>query len=92
MFARVPDELQLVAKSQAANIRQVISLFTFVLNQSALAAYVFAIWRVGVDLGVTGQFFIAEGLFSHWQVWLASAITLQVAASSLNHWLAQRRD
>jgi hypothetical protein len=38
---------------------------------------------VSSDLGWTEEFLIANGFFSHWQVWIALAITLQVAAVSL---------
>lgn len=59
-------------------------VLSFLINQTALAAFVFAIWRLGVDLGITGQFLISEGLFSHWQVWLVSAVALKMMAISLN--------
>ena len=35
---------------------------------------------------VTGQFPIADGLFSHWQVWLTVAATLQFSAILLNRY------
>lgn len=43
-----------------------------------VAAMVFALalWRLGADLGLTAGFFIQEGPFSHWQVWMAAAVTL----------------
>ena len=48
-----------------------------------MLALVFGLWRVGTDLGWTGNFLIASGLFSHWQVWMAIAIALKFADSSL---------
>lgn len=53
------------------------------LTPIALMAGALAVWRLGVDLDWTGQFPIESGLFSHWQVWLAIAIGLQVAAGRL---------
>ncbi len=51
-----------------------------------IAALVFALalWRLGQDLGITKTFFITEGTFSHWQVWLALAITIGGACLWLN--------
>jgi uncharacterized ferritin-like protein (DUF455 family) len=53
-----------------------------------VAAMVFtlALWRLGQDLGLTASFFIQEGPFSHWQVWLALAVSLGAACS----WLSRR--
>jgi len=53
------------------------------LTPTALLAGVLGAWRLGVDLGWTTDFFIANGLWSHWQVWFALAIVLQLAASHL---------
>lgn len=49
-------------------------------------AYVLAFWRLGADLGITGGFAIAHGVFSHWQVWLAMAICVNVIAVMLNRY------
>jgi len=47
------------------------------LNPMALVAFVLAAWRMGQDLDWAGNFFIPQGLFSHWQVWFAAGITLK---------------
>lgn len=49
-------------------------------------AYVLAGWRLLADLNVTGQFPITEGLFSHWQVWAATAAVLHICAILLNRY------
>ncbi len=53
-----------------------------------VAAMVFAlaVWRLGQDLGLTARFFIQDGPLSHWQVWLALAISLGAACM----WLTRR--
>ena len=38
---------------------------------AAVACLMLALWRLTFDLGWTDPFAIQEGLFSHWQVWLA---------------------
>lgn len=53
------------------------------LTPAAVLAGTLAAWRFGVDLGWAKDFFIASGLWSHWQVWLALTISLQLAAFHL---------
>jgi hypothetical protein len=53
------------------------------LNLSSVAALLVALWRLANDLTWTERFAIPPGLFSHWQLWLALAILLQVAATVL---------
>ena len=65
-------------------MRQAMPALSFLLNQTALAAFVFGVWRLGVDLGVAGQFVFSAGLFSHWQVWMVCAVALRMMASHLN--------
>jgi hypothetical protein len=56
------------------------------LTPAAVMACVLTLWRLAADLNVTGQFPITEGLFSHWQVWLTVAVTLQFSAILLNRY------
>jgi hypothetical protein len=56
----------------------------YLLTPVALAGYVLAFWRLAADLKWVGEFFINNGLFSHWQVWLALAIGIHMLATYLN--------
>jgi hypothetical protein len=56
------------------------------LTPAAVMACVLTLWRLAADLSVTGQFPITNGLFSHWQVWLTIAATLQFSAVVLNRY------
>jgi hypothetical protein len=56
------------------------------LTPAALVASVLAIWRIAADLKFTNSFAIPSGLFSHWQVWLAAAVVLQVCSRMLNRY------
>jgi hypothetical protein len=56
------------------------------LTPAAVMACVLVFWRLAADLNATGQFPIAEGLFSHWQVWLTLAVGLQFCAIALNRY------
>jgi hypothetical protein len=57
--------------------------FGQLLTSFALGGYALALWRLGADLDLTGEFFISQGLFSRWQVWLALAIAIQLASREL---------
>ena len=53
------------------------------LTPLAVMAAGLAVWRLGADLNWMGQFAIDDGLFSHWQVWVAMAAILQLGANLL---------
>ena len=64
--------------------RQSCSLLGLLLTLVAVAAGAVAAWRFGVDTGWTNSFFISGGFLSHWQVWLAFAISAEVSAYILS--------
>ena len=85
MFARfqpiVPDAaVRRLLNSQA----ETASMVAYLLKPVALLAYSLAVWRLAADLSWMGEFFIAQGLFSHWQVWAALAAAVQFSAAYLD--------
>jgi hypothetical protein len=56
------------------------------LTPAAVMAAALGAWRLAADLNWTAEFAIAQGLFSHWQVWFASAGLLQIGARILNQY------
>ena len=56
------------------------------LTSIALMALICAFWRLGCELNWIGEFAVTQGLFSHWQVWLAMAMLLQILASVLERY------
>ncbi len=50
------------------------------LTPAATLTFAISLWRLGQDLGLTKNFFITDGPFSHWQVWVA--VTGMLSASS----------
>jgi hypothetical protein len=52
------------------------------------------LWRMGYDLDWAGAFVFQNGLLSHWQVWIFSAIGLQYASWQLSRYArhARRRE
>ncbi|MEO8126885.1 MAG: hypothetical protein ABJF23_14705 [Bryobacteraceae bacterium] len=75
-----------------SNTHEMAPMFRYLLKPVALLAYVLSVWRLGADLGWTGQFFISHGLLSHWQVWLAFAIATQLTAQQLAPKAAEHDD
>ena len=66
--------------------RQLANVLVALLTPSALVALVLGMWRVCADLGWAGAFFIGDGFFSHWQVWIALSIGLKLLSSTLIAW------
>ncbi len=56
------------------------------ITPATVMASVLALWRLAADLKITGAFPISEGLFSHWQTWLAATLLLQGGAILLNRY------
>src|ERR1700730_6444138 len=56
------------------------------LTPMAVMACVLAFWRLAADLNAAGRFPIPSGLFSHWQVWVTLAASLQFCATLLNRY------
>jgi hypothetical protein len=60
------------------------------LTLVAVLAGALGTWRLGVDPGWTSPFFIASGLLSRYQLWIAVAIAAQTSAIVLNRWVANQ--
>jgi hypothetical protein len=65
--------------------RQVASALGALLMPVALMGYVMGIWRLASDMGVAGAFTVG-GLFSHWQVWMVSAVAVHVVSYALTRY------
>ena len=66
--------------------RRAAQMAALLLSPAALVAFILATWRIAADLNWTNSFAIATGLFSHWQVWMATAILLQLCSRRLNRY------
>ena len=55
------------------------------LIPASLMAYVLGFWRLASDVGVTNEFAF-RGLFSHWQLWIVTAVVLHVTAGVLSRY------
>lgn len=83
MKVRIRFRLGSASERRDAN-RQAASVAAALLMPIALLALALGLWRLTVDLDPTVQFPISQGLFSHWQVWMAVAGALGTFASILN--------
>lgn len=56
------------------------------LVPSSLVAFTISLWAVAAELRLTSNFFVPNGLFSHWQTWLIAAAGLLFAAHLLKRY------
>jgi len=84
MDVRLAANISPAIKRVEAASQEAAPVIGYLLTPVSLVGYVLAIWRLMADLKWVGSFFIEDGLFSHWQVWLALAIGIQMLASYLN--------
>lgn len=56
------------------------------LTPAAVATSILGLWRIAADLKWASDFAISSGFFSHWQVWIASAILLEVCSRVLSRY------
>ena len=66
--------------------RRIALLFGSLLTPVALMTALLGAWRLAADLHLAANFAIREGLFSHWQVWAASAAAVGMGAHMLNRY------
>jgi hypothetical protein len=68
----------------AGSSKQYAPVLSYLLIPVALTGYALALWRLGADLDWTADFFVSDGIFSKWQVWLALAMATQAGAHHLS--------
>lgn len=74
-----------VGKKRHKNRRMALTAAAL-LTPAAFLMGVVALWRLTADLGFSAGFAISSGIFSHWQVWMAMAVLLQLCARLLNRY------
>lgn len=85
---RWPSSLQAIFPR--VSLLFVVWVSGLVLTPVAVLAGVLGAWRLCADPGWTSDFFIADGLFSRYQLWFAVAISAQTCAFILNRWAANQ--
>ncbi len=76
------------SKRQPTNRKnmRVALAFAALLRPASLMAFALGLWRIGSDMGIAGEFPIQEGMFSHWQVWVATGFASELCAFLLNRY------
>jgi hypothetical protein len=77
-----------IRRTAIAN-RQAALIISALMTPVAVMAWALGGWRLAADMRWTGEFAIATGIFSHWQVWIALAIALQFAAFFLHRYASR---
>jgi hypothetical protein len=86
MLVRVRLKHGPIVQKRRGKNRKIAAALSAFLTPAALMCSILALWKIGSDLDLTGEFAIAEGIFSRWQLWLAAAAGLQVSAWVLNRY------
>src|ERR1035437_186076 len=60
------------AKPASRLRRAALRSLALLLVRLGSGAFAMAAWRIAADLGLPLRFVIANGVFSHWQVWFGS--------------------
>lgn len=72
------------AKRERGKNGQIAAVIAFLLTPAAVTAGALALWRIGADMRWAGQFFVTSGLFSRWQIWIATGVILQLSSVLLS--------
>lgn len=62
---------------------RIARLTATLLTLGAISCGSVGLWRIGSDLGWTGDFVFTRGILSHWQIWIGAAIVAQYVAWQL---------
>lgn len=79
----------LVSRRKGKN-RRLAAAVAALLTPVAVMAGVLALWSVCAGLGLSGEFAISSGFFSHWLVWLTLAAAIEACAFLLNRYGSPR--
>lgn len=66
--------------------RHVALAVSALMTPVTLIMLVMALWRIGADINMASEFPIAEGAWSHWQMWMAAAAISHLATVLLNRY------
>jgi len=54
------------------------------LTLFSVGSFAVGAWKFLADLGWAGGFFISQGIFFHWQVWILVAVAVQLLSFRLS--------
>ena len=68
---------------------RIARLAASLLTMVAISCGSLGMWRIGTDLEWAGDFVFPQGLLSHWQVWIASAVAVQYLSWRLSRYAGE---
>jgi hypothetical protein len=80
MVVRIRLQSGSSSRTLNSGIRGTAIVSAALLTPAAFMAWVLGGWRLMADLKWTADFAIRDGVFSHWQVWVALGIGVQFVA------------
>jgi hypothetical protein len=78
--------------ARGSELRNTALAVAALLTPSALIAFTISFWSIAADFRWTGNFFVSNGPFSHWQVWIVTAALLALLARLLQHFAEAEHD
>jgi hypothetical protein len=86
MIVRVRLKTGPQVRKAAGKNRHVAAAIAALMWPAVLVAYVLGAWALFAEIRVAGAFGIPNGVFSHWQSWLATALSLHLGNTLLSHY------
>lgn len=83
MVVRLRIRVGRVRAGEDAGFRAAVGRVRRWLHPVSAVALLLALWRLAIDLNLAGRFPGFDGLFSHWQFWMALAVLLQIVDAML---------
>ena len=80
-FAKPPSQSEKRLRNQRLAL-----VFATLLQPPAVAALALALWRICASFQWVASFAIPDGLFSHWQTWIAGAAGIWLCSSALDRY------
>ena len=74
-----------VKKTSGKN-RHIALAIAALMTPGTLMLFVMAMWRIGADVGVATEFPVTEGIWSHWQIWIAATLLSHSVSVVLNRY------
>jgi hypothetical protein len=81
----------MVARRKGKNSR-IALLGAGILTLVSICLGSLGIWRFGQDIGIAGDFIVADGFLSHWQVWIASSALAAYSSWRLSQYAKLARE
>jgi hypothetical protein len=70
--------------TRGPRVNEFASGLAMILTLLSVSCFALSAWKFLSDLGWAGGFFIGQGVFSHWQIWIALAVAVQLVSFRLS--------